>query len=84
MKPTSLAMLKMEKNFIAVLEKKYPRKPYVEYALIPLYNRLVEESKELKEAIYDLSVEAIRNEIADMSNILDFMFEILNRRAGAK
>ena len=31
--PLSLSMLKMEKNFIAHIEKKYPRKPYEEYPI---------------------------------------------------
>ena len=36
MKPLSLSMLKMEKNFIAHIEKNYPRKPYEEY---PIFSR---------------------------------------------
>ena len=36
MPPLSLSMLKMEKNFVAHLEKKYPRKPYEVY---PVSNR---------------------------------------------
>lgn len=31
--PLSLSMMKMEKNFIAHLEKKYARKPYEEYPI---------------------------------------------------
>ena len=31
--PLSLSMLKMEKNFVAYLDKKYPRKPYEEYPI---------------------------------------------------
>ena len=29
----TLAMMKMEKNFVAVIDKKYPRKPYEEYPI---------------------------------------------------
>lgn len=29
----TLAMLKMEKNFVAVVDKNYPRKPYEEYPI---------------------------------------------------
>ena len=29
----TLAMLKMEKNFVAVIDKNYPRKPYDEYPI---------------------------------------------------
>ena len=32
--PLSLPMMKMEKNFIAHIEKKYSRKPYEEYPII--------------------------------------------------
>ena len=32
--PLSLSMMKMEKNFVAYLDKKYPRKPYEEYPII--------------------------------------------------
>jgi len=35
----SLSMLKMEKNFIAVIEKNYPRQPYLEY---PIYEPVFE------------------------------------------
>ena len=31
--PLTLAMLKMEKNFVAHIEKNYPRKPYEEYPI---------------------------------------------------
>lgn len=33
MPPLSLSMLKMEKNFVAVIDKNYPRKPYEEYPI---------------------------------------------------
>ena len=32
--PLTLSMLKMEKNFVAVIDKKYPRKPYLRYPVI--------------------------------------------------
>ncbi len=34
--PRSLAMIKMEKNFRAVIEKGYPRKPYLQF---PVHSR---------------------------------------------
>ena len=32
--PLTLPMLKMEKNFVAVIDKGYPRKPYLRYPVI--------------------------------------------------
>ena len=68
-------MLKMEKNFIAHIEKTYPRQPYREYSLPFLFTRLCQEATELKQAIATGDRELIREEIADCSNVLDYMFE---------
>lgn len=45
--PLSLSMLKMEKNFVAHLEKKYSRKPYEEYDMTALTNFVRREYIEL-------------------------------------
>jgi len=71
----SLGMLKMEKNFIAHIEKTYPRQPYREYSLSFLFTRLCQEATELKQAIATGDESLIREEIADCSNVLDYMFE---------
>ena len=71
----TLAMLKMEKNFVAVIEKKYPRKPYEIYPLAELIERLKQEVKELEEAYKKGKYEAAKLECADCSNIIDFIFE---------
>ena len=47
----TLAMMKMEKNFIAVIEKKYPRKPYEEYSIIDCIGFVKREHRELRIAI---------------------------------
>jgi len=99
----SLSALKMEKNFIAVNEKGYPRKPYLTYSIFdPVYDgRNIIESKEntllgfvhremneLNTAVEwailhnrtdtqrDSIYEAME-EIADVSNCLDYLFEAL-------
>ena len=71
----SLAMLKMEKNFIAVIEKKYPRQPYKHYDLPFLFKRLAQEGLELNQAMKTGDMELVREELADISNIVDYMFE---------
>lgn len=71
----SLAMMKMEKNFIAVIEKGYPRQPYKEYPFGFWVSRLEQELKELKDAFKEGSLSELREEIADLSNILDYMYE---------
>jgi hypothetical protein len=84
----SLAMLKMEKNFKAVIDKGYPRQPYKHYALTFLMQRFVDESKELEEAMeiyvnaesHDTVITAdVREEIADVSNCLDYLYEAIQR-----
>ena len=76
-KPKSLAMRKMEKNFIAHLEKKYPRKPYSHYSIMFLIRRLRQETNELDRALLKSDFENAKDECADISNIVDFIFERL-------
>jgi len=75
----SLAMLKMEKNFVAHIEKKYPRRPYSKQCLEFLAKRLAEEGLELVRAINCRNTEAAKLECADVSNIVDYIFEGLCR-----
>lgn len=91
----TLAMMKMEKNFIAQIDKKYPRKPYEAYSLEFLRGRLLEEVNELNEALKavdktksdlkpafvvterDELIENAKLECADVSNLIDIIFERL-------
>lgn len=73
----SLAMLKMEKNFIAYCEKKYPRQPYKELPPSYLIQRIEEEIAELKVAISKKDVKNMMEECADISNLTDYLFELL-------
>ena len=85
----TLAMLKMEKNFVAVIDKDYPRKPYEEYpiydptratrygsrSLIGFVNR---EKDEL-----DAAIEILRKNIASINRVkilrrVDIVDSILN------
>ena len=70
-------MLKMEKNFIAVIEKGYSRCPYDEYDLIDATEWLTREYKELLDAVKNGTITEIKNEIADVSNVLDYMYEMV-------
>ena len=80
----SLAMLKMEKNFIAHNEKGYPKQPYKDFSLYDCYGFVEREMKELDASVkhhwfggrtnIDRLI-AIRNEIADVSNCLDYLYE---------
>jgi hypothetical protein len=70
----SLAMLKMEKNFIAI-EKNYSRQPYFSHSLIEILNYLEKEVDELKEALNRLDIINLKEEIADISNVCDYFFE---------
>lgn len=79
MKPKTLAMLKMEKNFIAQ-EKGYPRKPYEYYTTDFLIERLKQEVNELTVAIIDGDTENAKCECADVSNIVDYIFEKLSQK----
>ena len=72
----TLAMIKMEKNFVAQ-EKGYPRKPYDNYSLSFLMTRLYEESTELAKAIINKDFENAELECGDVSNIVDYIFEKL-------
>ena len=63
--PLSLSMLKMEKNFIAHIEKKYPRKPYEEYSIIDCIGFVKREHLELRMAIEALE----RSKVAKRLNI---------------
>lgn len=74
----TLAMLKMEKNFIAHLEKKYPRQPYDVFNCHYLLGRLHEEVIELFDAWNQKDVKKAKLECADISNIVDFIFERLS------
>lgn len=73
----TLAMMKMEKNFIAHIEKDYPRQPYQACSLGFLMKRLYEESTELARAIIKKDFENAKLECADVSNIVDYIFEKL-------
>lgn len=73
----SLAMLKMEKNFIAYCEKHYPRQPYKELPPSYLIQRIEEEIVELKQALNDNDVPNMMEECADISNLTDYLYELL-------
>jgi len=75
----TLNMLKMEKNFIA-LEKGYPRQPYFDKNqslgwFIEI--RLNSEYRELIKAFDNNDILNMKEELADMSNIIDYIFEML-------
>jgi NTP pyrophosphatase (non-canonical NTP hydrolase) len=78
-------MMKMEKNFIAVLEKRHPRKPYENYSLAELTKWFLEEVNELYEALKNCQDhpsskerKEAKLECADVSNFVDFLFEKLS------
>jgi hypothetical protein len=88
----SLNARKCEKILIAFIDKKYSRKPYEECTILELLGFVKREFKELEDDIMKLSnAECIEDllddessitdnaldEIADMSNCLDFLFEKL-------
>ena len=75
----TLAMIKMEKNFLAQ-EKGYPRKPYEKYNLDFLTNRFIDEGLELLDAINNKTFEKAKLECADVSNIIDYIFEKLQEK----
>ncbi len=73
----TLAMLKMEKNFIAYCEKGYPRQPYSD-ARQPtsfLIKRITDELRELRQAFRKFDIQTMKEECADISNIVDYLFE---------
>ncbi len=73
----TLAMIKMEKNFVAHIEKGYPRKPYQTGSFASLMKRFYEEATELAKAIRQKDFENAKSECADVSNIVDYIFEKL-------
>ncbi|MGD0071387.1 MAG: hypothetical protein ABSB71_07925 [Candidatus Bathyarchaeia archaeon] len=77
----SLAMLKMEKNFIAHCDKGYPRQPYKDFNQPTsfLISRMDDELKELKEAFERKDIVNMQEELADLSNVIDYAFEQLCR-----
>jgi hypothetical protein len=74
----SLAMLKMEKNFIA-LEKGYRRQPYTFYPPSFWVDKIKEELAEMEEALKKKNVTGMMEECADLSNVIDYFFELLLR-----
>jgi NTP pyrophosphatase (non-canonical NTP hydrolase) len=82
MQAKTLAMIKMEKNFVAVLEKGYARKPYENFNMDFFKKRLQEEVDELKDALKEGNQDHILSELADVSNIIDFMYELAISRSG--
>ena len=87
--PLSLSMMKMEKNFIAHIEKKYPRKPYEEFPIIDPLNPdlsligfVKREYKELLEALEKLERTRCKRELMlakrqDISNAIKaLMWEV--------
>lgn len=71
----TLAMIKMYKNLRAVIEKGYPRKPYEEFTCKQLLDRIKGETQELEQARNDNELVNMLFEIADVSNLLDYLFE---------
>jgi len=73
----TLAMMKMEKNFIAYTEKGYPRKPYQDknQSIDFLLDRIEDELEELTEANEANNLEVMLEELADISNIIDYLYE---------
>jgi NTP pyrophosphatase (non-canonical NTP hydrolase) len=76
----TLAMLKMEKNFIAHIEKGYPRQPYdSDQSVSFLIGRIHDELNELYVACNHNDVPTMKEECADISNLVDYLFEKLCR-----
>lgn len=78
-KEITLAMIKMEKNFVAQT-KGYPRRPYDEYSLGQLTEKLHEECTELVRALIMKNFAAAKRECADVSNVVDYIFEALAQK----
>jgi NTP pyrophosphatase (non-canonical NTP hydrolase) len=72
----SLAALKMEKNFIA-LEKGYYRQPYKYFPIHFWIDKLNEELEEFKIGFNKRDVNNMKEELADLSNVIDYIFELL-------
>jgi len=79
----TLAMIKMEKNFRA-LDKGYPRRPYETYNIDKLIKRLQEELNELLDARIRKSYWDMLFELADISNIVDYIFEQVTEKIEEK
>ncbi len=77
----TLAMLKMEKNFIA-LEKGYDRQPYRnnQATLRRFLQRIREETDEFERAIANWDMDNCAEELADISNIVDYAFEAVTSK----
>lgn len=71
----SLEAMKMEKNFIAHIEKGYGRQPYIDVDVDFLMERAQQELDELKAAVLNRDVVNMREEVADVQNILDYVYE---------
>lgn len=84
----SLAMIKMEKNFVAHIDKDYPRRPHSEYPIFSngksnLLAFVLREMDELTREMYSIrndgfgkeKLYSIMLEVADVSNTLDYLFE---------
>ena len=71
----TLSMLKMEKNFKGHIEKGYYRRPYEHYNITFWILRLRQELEELQEAKDLEDFDKIREELADISNLVDYAFE---------
>jgi len=78
--PKTLAMIKMEKNFIAQIDKDYPRYPYSKYSVEFLRKRLLEETVELNNALKKGDFQNAKLECGDVSNVIDYIFEKLSQR----
>lgn len=74
----SLAMLKMEKNFIAQ-EKGYPRQPYLAHPFHLIFKHLQKEVEELQQAYEKKDLTNMKEEIADISNLCDYLFELVEQ-----
>jgi len=79
----TLAMIKMEKNFRA-LEKGYPRRPYEAFDIDRLIKRLQEELNELIDARIKKNYWDMLFELADLSNMVDYIFEQVTQKIEGK
>ena len=80
----TLAMLKMEKNFVGHLIKCYPREPYKHFDETFLLKRIKQEIKELEIALTSPEPHFAMEECADVSNLVDFLFERLSEKLRAR
>ena len=82
--PLSLPMLKMEKNFVAYIDKKYPRKPYEEYPITDLSRFVTREQLELSIALVGIerikclrAIDPVKTKLKEVSDqILAAMWEV--------